>query len=70
MRTIRIKKRSMLRTLQRRSGLFTLVQDFAHNVKIFHPSEAHNCSKSLASIYAQRVNFLRAHRVPRWDGPK
>ncbi len=23
-----------------------------------------------ASIYAQRVNFLRAHCVPRWDGPK
>jgi hypothetical protein len=71
MRTIRIKKRSMLRTLQRRSGLFTLVQDLAHAMSKFFTRQRLTIALShWASIYAQRVNFLRAHRVPRWDGPK
>ncbi len=58
MRTIRIKKRSMLRTLQRRSGLFTLVQDLAHAMSKFFTRQRLTIALShWASIYVNASIF-------------
>ena len=70
MRTIPLKKRSMLRTLQRRSGLHVGL-DSLTQCQNFSPADGSTIVLShCASTCAQRFNFLRAHHVPRWDGPK